>query len=235
MGDEFGPWILHFAADGVLLDPPFAMPGGLMSPNNPFLAGQPASQPNSRGLEAMALSPNGWYLYAVLEGPTVADAGTTRRRVFEFSVADAAFTGREWVYSTEQPAHMMADAWALDAHRLVVIERDGGLGLTALFRRVYVVDLRQVGPDGSLEKQLAVDLAAIPNPDGIGGVGNPGDVGLGDPFRVTCESVEAIHVIDGSRLLIGCDNNLPNLGRNVSLADDSEFIVVSVPGLHARM
>ena len=62
---------------------------------------------------------------------------------------------------------------------------------------------------------------------------HPGDVGLGDPFRVTCESVEAVHLVKGNRLLVGCDNNLPNSGRNPGLPDDSEFILVDVPGLRA--
>jgi hypothetical protein len=48
---------------------------------------------------------------------------------------------------------------------------------------------------------------------------------------VTCESIEAVHVISHARLLLGCDNNFPNTGRNPNLADDSEFIVVKVPGL----
>ncbi len=34
VGDEFGPWILHFDADGVLLDAPFSIPG-VLSPANP--------------------------------------------------------------------------------------------------------------------------------------------------------------------------------------------------------
>ena len=55
--------------------------------------------------------------------------------------------------------------------------------------------------------------------------------GLGDPFRVTCESVEAVHPVGGSDLLIGCDNNLPNPGRNPTIADDTELIVVKVPDL----
>src|SRR4051794_30356378 len=37
VGDEFGPWVLHFDATGKLLDAPFAAPGGLRSPNNPHL------------------------------------------------------------------------------------------------------------------------------------------------------------------------------------------------------
>lgn len=232
VGDEFGPWILHFDATGVLLDAPFAVPGGLMSPNNPFLLGRPSTHPNSRGIEAMAMSPNGKYLYAALEGATVADTDTSRRLIFEFGVRDKEFTGQVWRYHTEAPAYMVADMWALDEHRVVVIERDGGLGLNALFRRVYVLDRRRVGADGFLEKQAAVDLAAIPDPDLVSLPAiHAGDVGLGDPFWVTCESVEAIHAIDGERLLVGCDNNFPNKGRNPELADDNEFIVIKVPGL----
>jgi glycerophosphoryl diester phosphodiesterase len=232
MGEEFGPWILHFDADGVLLDAPFPVPGGLRSPNNPHLGGAAPTHPNSRGIEAMAISPNGRYLYAALEGATIADAGTTRRLIFEFSTDDKAFTGRSWVYRTEQPAYMVADMWALDAHRVVVIERDGGLGVTARFRNVYVVDFRDIGNDGAVEKRLAIDLTAIPDPGLVSLPAlHPGDLGLGDPFWVMCESIEAIHVVDGERLLLGCDNNFPNKGRNPALADDNELILVRLPGL----
>ena len=81
-------------------------------------------------------------------------------------------------------------------------------------------------------KTLAVDLAAIPDPDLVSLPEiHAGDVGLGDPFRVTCESVEAVHPVGVGRLLIGCDNNLPNTGRNPTIADDTELIVVKVPAL----
>jgi hypothetical protein len=50
---------------------------------------------------------------------------------------------------------------------------------------------------------------------------------------VVCESVETVHPIQGDRLLVACDNNFPNKGRNPNLADDNEFIVVKVDGLDA--
>lgn len=231
VGDEFGPWLLHFDSDGVLLDPPFPMPGGLQSPNNPFLAG-PATQPNSRGIEAMAISPNGMNLYAVLEGPTVADSDKTRRLVFEFSIEDEAFTGRTWQYHMDRADLLVADIAALDQHRLILIERDLGSGVNALVRKLTVVDLRQIGTDGFLDKAVAVDLAAIPDPDLVSLPPlHAGDVGLGPVFQVTCESIEAVHVLDGERALLACDNNFPNKARNPGLPDDNELIVVKVPGL----
>ena len=111
-----------------------------------------------------------------------------------------------------------------------MIERDAGRGLDALFRRVVAVKLAPKGRIAS--KSMLVDLTAIPDPNLISLPEiNPGDVGLGDPFRVTCESIEALHVVTDSTLLLGCDNNLPNTGRNPTVADDTELILVKTPGV----
>jgi hypothetical protein len=232
VGDEFGPWILHFSADGVLLDPPFPIPG-VQSPNNPGLIGA-ATQPNSRGFEGMAMTPDGSYLYAVLEGAHIGDPDQNRRYMYEFSIQHKTLTGRTWQYRTTQPNYMVADMVALDEHRFVLIERDGGRGVTAVFRELNVVDLREVAADGFLVPRTVVDLTAIPDPNLISLPAiHPGDVGLGNPFSVVCESVEAVHRVDGSTLLVGCDNNMPNSGRNPTLADDNEFILINVEGLPA--
>src|SRR4030095_15172611 len=108
-------------ASGKVLDAPCARRAGLMSPSNPFLGGNPATQPNSRGYEAMAMNPKGTHLYAALEGATATETGSTRRLVFEFSVREEAFTGRVWSYQTEQPAFMVADMWGGDRGRLLVV------------------------------------------------------------------------------------------------------------------
>jgi glycerophosphoryl diester phosphodiesterase len=83
-----------------------------------------------------------------------------------------------------------------------------------------------------VRKTEVVDLAAIPDPDLVSLPPiHPGDVGLGDPFQVTCESIEALYVMSHAELLLGCDNNFPNAGRNPARPDDNEFIVVKAPGL----
>jgi glycerophosphoryl diester phosphodiesterase len=152
--------------------------------------------------------------------------------VFVFSTSARAFTGQVLEYRTESPGTFVSDMWALDSHRLAVIERDGGRGPTATFRKVYLVDVRNSDSSGFLDKTAVLDLTRIPDPDLVSLPAiHRGDLGLGDPFWVMCESVEAIHLIAGQRLMIGCDNNFPNSGRNPALADDNEFIVVDVPGL----
>lgn len=257
MGDEFGPWILHFDETGVLLEAPFRVPAGLVgstsatgfleSPSSPFISSPAqATVAGSRGFESMAATPDGKHLYGMLEGATVQDSNKDRRYLLEFSIPDRAFTGQVWQYRTQptvtgvQQCCFMADMWALDQHRMVVIERDNGRGApvppfpAAFSRGVYVIDLRQVGSDGFLEKTRIIDLTAIADPDLVSLPPiHAGDVQLGNPFGVACESIEAIHVIDAQRLLLGCDNNFPNTGRNPVLADDTEFILVHVEGLPA--
>ena len=227
VGDEFGPWVLHFDDTGRLLEPPIELPG-LRSPNNPFIAGNAPTVNNSRGLEAMAMTPDGRHLVVVLEGAVPGDDAPTRR-VYRYDIAGRTFT-RLGDYPVEAAGNFVADAQSVDGRRLLVIERDGGLGLAAAFRAVYLVDPGAAGTPA--EKQLVVDLAAIPDPDLVSLPPiHDGDVGLGDPFRVTCESIEALHVVSHAQLLLGCDNNFPNTGRNPDRADDTEFIVVDVPGL----
>lgn len=227
LGDEFGPWILHFDADGRLVEPPIALPDGLRSPSNPHLGGAPPTVAGSRGIEAMAMRPDGRHLVVVLEGAVPGDDPSSRH-IYEYDTRRHQYE-RLGDYHVEAAGHFVADAQAIDAHRLLVIERDGGLGLNAIFRRVYLVDTRSHDP-GSTKREV-VDLAAIADPDLVSLPAiHDGDVGLGDPFRVTCESIEALHVMSGSRLMLGCDNNFPNTGRNPGRADDNEFIVVAVTG-----
>ncbi len=234
LGDEFGPWILHFDAGGRLLDPPIAMPEGLRSPNNPAGATVVA---NSRGLEAMAMTPDGKSLVFVLEGALTNATDRFARRVYRYDIGTGSFTRLADYRVTattiaEADARFVSDAQMLDANRLLVIERDGGLGATATFRSVYEVDLRDVGEDGTAAKREVVNLAAIPDPDLVSLPEiHPGDIGIGPVFQVTCESIEALYVVSHSELLLGCDNNLPNAGRNPGRADDNEFILVKAPGL----
>jgi hypothetical protein len=232
IGDEFGPWILHFSADGVLLDEPIPVADDLHSPANPLFDPTTATVAGSRGLEGMAISPNGKTLTFILEGALIGAPDPFSRRIYQYDIEGGGDPIHVADYRTEVAGHFVSDVQALDSHRLVVVERDGGRGLTANFRRVYNVDLNRTGSDGAVVKTQVVDLAAIPDPDLVSLPAlHTGDVGLGDPFRVTCESIEAVHVISHSRLLFGCDNNFPNTGRNPSIADDQEFIVVKVPGL----
>ena len=59
----------------------------------------------------------------------------------------------------------------------------------------------------------------------------PGDYGLGDPFKFPYQTVEAVLPFSGNELAFVNDTNFGSTGRNPSLPDYSDFIIVKVPGI----
>ncbi|MGX6447438.1 esterase-like activity of phytase family protein, partial [Patulibacter sp. S7RM1-6] len=232
IGDEFGPYLLHVDRRGVVLDAPVPLPG-VRSPQSPDLAaGETPNLPASGGFEATAALAGGRVLLPFTEKALTTDADQTRHLVSEFDARRGRYTGRTWTYRTERADTYPADAQALDAHRLLVLERDNFDGPDARVKRLYVVDLRRTNPDGSLVKRQVADLLDLRNP----GVTQelPGTYGLGRPFRFPFVSVESVLPIGGDRVLVANDNNFPgDDGRRPGTADDTEIIAVDVPGLRA--
>jgi hypothetical protein len=236
-GEEFGPFLLHTDSTGKVLEAPIGLPG-VMSPQNPFLPDVDAwTIRASRGFEPMALSVDGKTLYPMLEGALRSDAVSRRRRVLnEFDLRTEQYTDRIWNYRVDAafPDAVIGDLTALDEHRFVLIERDDFQGADARQKKIYLIDLRQVGPDGYLEKRLVLDLLAIGDPGGISTPARPGEFGVGDPFSFPLQSVESLEVLGCERLLIANDNNFPfSDGRWIARdrPDDTELIVVQAPAL----
>jgi hypothetical protein len=229
-GEEFGPYVLHTDATGRVLEAPIPLPG-VRSPDSPDLgAGETATLGRSGGFEGMAISPDGETLYPTLEQAVVGDA-PRRRWIHELDVDDRRYTGRRWAYRVEQAAHAIGDVTALDRHRLLVVERDNLQGAEARFKRVYLVDLRRTDRRGHLHKREVVDLLDIADPAGLSLPGREGDIGLGPVFTFPYQTVESVLPVGGERLALVNDTNFGSTGRNPVLPDDSDFIVLEVPGL----
>lgn len=228
IGDEFGPSVLLFDHQGHLIHKPIPLPG-VKSPFSPELHdGETPTLPASGGFEAMAAVPGGRYLLPITEKATTADAGTTRRVIHELDGKLKKYTGRTWDYRTDETTGLVADAQSLDAHRLLILERDDFEGAKAVTKKVYAVDLRQTNPDGSLTKTLVADLLDLANP-GVT-TETEGVFGLGSPFRFALQSVESLLPVSGNRLLLASDNNFPfSNGRRAGMPDDTEMIEVQLP------
>jgi hypothetical protein len=176
----------------------------------------------------MALSKDGRTLYPFLEGP-LAGADPLDRVVFEFDVRERRYTGRRWTYRMSGPGTLVSDVTALDGERPLVLERDNGQGPAAEWKRAFVIDVP--GRRDVLAKRQVVDLLNIRDRDGISLPGRPGDFGLGDPFAFPYQTVDSVLPLGGNDLAIVNDTNFGSTGRHPNRPDDSDFIVVKVPGL----
>ncbi|GAA5164419.1 esterase-like activity of phytase family protein [Ornithinimicrobium tianjinense] len=224
-GDEFGPYLLHTDAQGRLLEAPIPTPG-VQAPQNAQLVGEP-NLLGSKGFEGMAIAPNGQHLYPMLEGATAEDkaAGLAADlRIYDVRLhpaTGAAFTGEFVRYRMESAAHALGDAIAINAHQLLIIERDSKQGAEASFKRVYLVDLRDRDRDGYVDKQLLVDLMDVPNPELLG-------TGT-DPFTFPYFTIEDVEILDADTIAVLNDNNYPAAGgRGPGVQDVNEFLTIDL-------
>ncbi len=222
LGDEFGPYLLHVDRAGRLLAAPVPLPG-VFAPENP--AGTP-NLGSSKGFEGMAQSPDGKYLYPLLEGTVTGDAPGTLR-VGEFDLARGTYTGQRYSYRLGSPDLAIGDMISVDRNRFLVIERDGGQGADAKVKRIYLADKRDRDRDGFLDKTLVADLLDIANPRRVGG--------FDETFRFPFTTIEDVVILDDNTLGVLNDNNFPfSSGRTPGKADNNEFITIRLAErLHA--
>jgi hypothetical protein len=233
-GDEFGPFLLHTDATGKVLEKPIPLPG-VRSRDYPADYPPSAPAPNlaaSNGFEGMAISPDGRTLHPMLEGPLADDADKTIRRMYTFDIDTRSYVDGYRVYQVADPSHLVSDLTALGKRRFVSLERDNFEGPAAVHKRAFLVDARH----GALTKRQVLDELDIADPAGVSLLGpvRPGDFGLGNPFRMPYQTIEAVQPLHGNQLAIVNDTNFGSTGRNPSLPDYSDFIRVRVPGLEGR-
>ncbi|GAA1932914.1 hypothetical protein GCM10009797_28060 [Nocardioides hwasunensis] len=224
VGEEFGPYLLHFDTDGVLLDAPVPLPG-VQSPQNPDLGGAQPTLPASKGFEATAYD-GSRYAYPILEGALIAETDQRVRRISQLDTRTMRYTGKTWTYRTVEAANLVGDAFMTGRDRMLILERDNFGGAQAVTKRVVEVDLRRAEPAGHLVTEPVLDLLKIANPDGIG----EGDgYGTGEEFSFPFVSDETVvQMRDGSFVLTN-DNNYPGDDARVDgEPDDIEIIHVEL-------
>jgi len=235
VSEEFGPFLVHVAADGRVLEPPVPFPG-VRSPQNPFLriadratAERPAVAA-SRGPEGLAITPDGSKLYALLEGAVSGD-DPQDLRIYVFDVAKRAFADGFLKMRLEMPSQQVNLASLTDAAGLRVYPDAGAppagpvsIGeLKAVNeRQLLVIERDNLGDDPPaprFKKLFLLDLAQSAERDGHVGktllldllaIADPSGVGGdGDFFRLPFYTIESVHVVDERTLLVASDNNFP--------------------------
>lgn len=231
IGDEFGPYLLHFDANGVLLEAPIPTPNispsgqpeFVYSPDNPeVLAGNvQANLGGSGGFEGMAYNLDRTKLYPLLEKRVSGDPDNALR-IYEYDL-----TSSQWAedligfYGLDVPNHAIGDFTPINEKEFLVIERDGGQGETAQFKKVFKIDISQVDENGYVQKEELVDLLNIADPNDLNGDGNT-------TFTFPFVTIEDVLILDEKTLLIANDNNYPfSVGRGPDI-DNNEIIKIEL-------
>ncbi|MBN8187939.1 esterase-like activity of phytase family protein [Salipiger thiooxidans] len=257
IGEEFGPYIIRATLDGVVKEVYATELDGktLTGPDTysvfvPAAAGTDFQVQRSGGYEGMALQPGTDMLWAMLEKPILLDGGETEGpflRVIQFDPKAGAWTGESVKFQLAEGATAIGDFNFIDETRALVIERDNGEGDAAqgcaegatdlsacyphpaMVKNIVLVDMSDVDEDGFVRRIGHIDLLDIADPDGIALDGMKPAEG---PFTFPFFTIEDVARVDETHILVANDNNLPfSGGREIGVAANNEFILLSVPEL----
>ena len=143
-------------------------------------------------------------------------------RIYEFDVPSASFEDElAGYYELDDSSHAIGDITPINDNEFIIIERDGGQGDTANFKKLFKVDLSQVDDNGFVEKTELVDLLNIADPNDLNG---DGETVFSFPFV----TIEDVLVIDEETILVANDNNYPfSIGRGPDI-DNNEIITIKL-------
>ena len=129
------------------------------------------------------------------------------------------YTGQQWHYRLESATHAIGDLTTVTKHLMLVIERDNLQGAAAQFKRIFLVNLDEVGADGFLVKHQVADLMQLRDPLNLGG--------HGATFTFPFQTIESVIPLSERELGILDDNNYPfSSARVPGQPDPNEFIVI---------
>jgi hypothetical protein len=255
-GDELGPYLIRADRNGkvtgmfeTVIDGRVVRSPDHFAVTTPNVPGQfNTVVRRSRGFEGMAASPDGRFLYPLLEGPIWNEAtkgwemadGREALRILEFDVQKAAYTGRSWRYQLEVNGHNIGDFNMIDGNTALIIERDNREGIPELacngparadcynapaqFKRVYKIDLGGTAPDGIVRKIGYIDLLNIADPDKRARQGT-----IAGRFTMPFWCIENVDIVDADHIIVGNDNNLTvGAGREPGKHEDNEFVLLRV-------
>jgi hypothetical protein len=224
-GDEFGPYLVKTDARGTVLRSEISLPGVFAPQHKDVVAGRAvANLPGSGGFEGMAINRAGTMLYTLLERTVAGDAANTLR-IDEFDIAKEAYTGRRFIYPLDAAGTNIGDMVAVDDHRFVVLERNGGTATTPAlppFKKVFLIDIEHVADGGVARKTELVDLMKLADPFDLNG---DGSTTITFPYV----TIENVLVLNPRTLLVVNDNNFPYGGGRELASDNTEFLRIRLP------
>ncbi len=206
VGEATGPSLLHISPDGIILQEPIALPGGI--------------------LRSVGILPDGKTLLIAERG-----ANSNSVTLLPFNLASGKLTGQNFAYALESPANSLSDLTLINDHQALVIEQDDFEAANAKFKRVYLIDFK-APQNGVVTKTLLADLLTIADPAAIGTNAvfgaTAGSFGL-KPFSFAFKDVSGVYPLDATTLIVVNNNHFPfEASRNPNAADNTELIAIKL-------
>ena len=153
IADEYGPYVYQFdRATGARLRS-FSLPAhfaiaNLNSVGALEISGNTSGRVTNKGMEGLAITPDGKALVGFVQSPLIQDGGDGGRANRIVTIDIATGTTHEYVYdnylTAKSKTYNSSELLALNSHQFLVLERDGkglGDGSKAVVKQLWAVDI----------------------------------------------------------------------------------------------
>lgn len=222
VSDEYGPSILEFDSSGrasgrrIKVPSRFEVDHPAASPDEELASNRKGRQPN-RGMEGLAISPDGRHLWGIMQSPLIQDGAVDSQgrrvgvnvRILRIDLLTGE-TG-EFVYVLDDPSYGISEILAVSDSTFLVVERDGKSGSNARRKTIMRIDVT-----GATDVSHIESLPSGHLPQGIVPVGKTLFIDLlsveyglsGDSFPQKIEGLTfGPDLPDGRRLLVITSDN----------------------------
>ncbi len=172
VSDEYGPYVYQFdRATGERIAS-FALPASTFGVTNVSssgateISGNTAGRVANKGMEGLAITPDGTKLVGFMQSPLIQDGGDGGRSNRIVTIDIATHEVKQYAYDNRVGSknYNSSEIFALNDHQFLVLERDGkglGDGSSTAFKSIYMVDLAGAEDVSGLSGEAAL-LAKAP-------------------------------------------------------------------------
>lgn len=250
ISDEYGPYVYQFdRATGQRLRT-YTLPDSfaashLSSSGAAEIAGNTTGRVANKGMEGLAISPDGKTLFGFMQSPLAQDGGDGGRynRIVKIDVASGAVSQFAFDNQINGKAYNSSELLALNDHELLVLERDGkglGDGSKAAVKQLVKIDLggaTEVSGIADLRTQPAaavvgtrfLDIRAALNAAGIPDAQIPAKlegIAFGQDVTVNGKTMHTLYLANDNDFL---SSTVPN-GGSTPIAYGNQFYVFGFEG-----
>lgn len=254
ISDEYGPYIYEFDRASGKRKRTFSIPDAFaVSNQSPRAAVEISTNTSgrvaSRGMEGLAITPDGQTLVGAMQSPLLQDGGTAGRftRIVTVAVTDGA--SKQFAYELTnvgtdlKPKYTtVSEIVAINDHELLVDERDSK-GLTddsvASFKRLFKVDVSNAidvtgisGADGlaamAVPKALFLDIVAVLTAHGISAADIPAKIeglAFGPDVRTDASVLHTLYVSNDNDFR----GTVTDLHHPDGIDNPNQFFVFGIP------
>ncbi|HMJ61903.1 MAG TPA: esterase-like activity of phytase family protein, partial [Bryobacteraceae bacterium] len=147
ISDEYGPSIYQFDRSTGQRIRTFTLPDyfgvqNVSSRGSVEISGNTQGRLANKGMEGLALTPDGKTLVCIVQSPLIQDGGAAgvNLRIVTIDIATGAVT-HAYVYKLSNANNTVSDITAVNDHQFLVDERGGNSGLSAVTKQLFLIDV----------------------------------------------------------------------------------------------